>query len=179
MTHGVLPPLREVVAGLHGRGVVTATPEVARRALPLLREAGYEVVTIDGTRAGTRREALAAIAAALDLPGAADHNLDALLDTLRDLPDRDRREESGGADAVDFDAARGSGLVLLWTRADRLRVRDPRGWRAVCDVLVDASEELRGWGFAFETLACEPAPAAPPPPAGAEPEPSDGTGEDR
>lgn len=142
MTDEALPPLREIVAGLHGRGVVTATPEVAREAQPLLREAGYEVVTVDGSRAGTRREALTAIAAALDLPGSAGHNLDALLDTLRDLPDR---TDLGGR-----------GVVLVWTCADRIRVRDPRGWRAVRGVLSDASEELRDWGFALETIACEP-----------------------
>lgn len=136
----MLPPVREVV-GLRGAGVLHATPESARDALPLLRVAGYTVVTIDGSLAHTGREALAAIASALDLPGAADHNLDALLDTLRELSDRD---DLGG------------GVVLVWTRADRIRVRDPRGWRAVRAVLADASDELRSWGFAFETIACVP-----------------------
>ncbi|MCA0436146.1 MAG: barstar family protein [Actinobacteria bacterium] len=132
------PYLADVIPGLRGRGVVLADPaDFADIALTLLG-AGYTVCEIDGGELTTRRLVLPALADALHLPGAADRNLDALMDTLRDLPDRWPRADR---------------LVLLWRAAEQFIEGEPQVWEEVADILRQASRELRGAAFAFETVA--------------------------
>lgn len=131
------PYLADVVPGLRGRGVVFADrSDFADIALTLLG-AGFTVAEIDGTDIVGRRKALPALATALRLPGAADHNLDALLDTLRDLPDL-----WPGIDR----------MALLWRAAEQFLEGEPDAWAQVRDILEMASEELHASGFAFETV---------------------------
>ncbi|MEP7160773.1 MAG: barstar family protein [Dermatophilaceae bacterium] len=133
------PSVEDVIPGLTGRGVVPAGPARATDLARSLRAAGYEVILIDGAHVWDRQSALRALAASLGLPGAADRNLDALLDTLRDLPDR-------------FPSP--TGVALVWRDVDRLVRRSPTAWVSVRDVLRRASDELRAHGYAFETIAC-------------------------
>ncbi len=133
------PSVEDVIPGLTGRGVIPAGLVRTTDLAWSLRAAGYEVLLIDGAHVWDRPSALRALAASLDLPGAADRNLDALLDALRDLPDR---------------IPSPTGLVLVWRDADRLARHAPLAWVSVRDVLRRASDELRTHGYAFETIAC-------------------------
>ncbi len=99
------PSVEDVIPGLTGRGVIPAGPVRATDLARSLRAAGFEVLLIDGAHVWDRPSALRALAASLNLPGAADRNLDALLDMLRELPDR-------------FPSP--TGVVLVWRDADRL-----------------------------------------------------------
>ncbi|QQS02383.1 MAG: barstar family protein [Austwickia sp.] len=138
MSAPALPYLADVVPGLRGRGVVFADrSDFADIALALL-SAGFTVCEIDGTDIVGRRRALPALAAALRLPGAADHNLDALMDTLRDLPDL-----FPGVDR----------LALLWRAAEQFIEGEPAAWESVREILSAATHELHPAGMAFETVA--------------------------
>lgn len=138
MAAPVTPYLADVVPGLRGRGVVIADAgDFSDIALAVL-SAGFTVCELDGTDLVDRRRALPALAAALHLPGAADRNLDALLDTLRDLPDLWPGD---------------SRLVLLWRAAEQFIEGDPEVWAEVSEIVRQASEELHAAEFAFETVA--------------------------
>lgn len=132
------PYVEDVVPGLHGRGVLVADPGDFRDLALALMSAEYTVCEIDGRDIVARRQALPALAKALHLPGAADHNLDALLDTLRDLPDL-------------WPSARR--IVLLWRAAEQFIEGEPDAWEDVRDILSQATDELHAAGFAFETIA--------------------------
>lgn len=94
-----------------------------------LAEQGYTVRTVRGAQLTDLRAAQRAVATALHLPGNAATNLDALVDTLRDLDDwwpHDPR------------------LALLWEDADVLQEHDPKGWATLQDILDEASEREPG-----------------------------------
>lgn len=138
MSSAQLPYLADVVPGLQGHGVLFADPgDFADIALTLLG-AGFTVAEVDGSDVVGRRQALPSLSRALHLPGAADRNLDALLDTLRDLPDLWPGSHQ---------------LVLLWRAAEQFLEGEPAVWEEVAVILRRASDELRAAGFAFETVA--------------------------
>lgn len=132
------PRIRELLPGLRGEGVVLADAgDFSDVGLALLTH-DFSVRQIDGAEIHERRIALPALAAALHLPGAADRNLDALVDTLRDLPELWPTEDR---------------LVLLWRHAEQFIEGDPATWEQVEEILRGASQRLRDIGFAFETIA--------------------------
>jgi hypothetical protein len=158
------------VHGLRGRGVLLASPADAERIRAGLVAAGFAVVEADlsgATRRGAAtgaehhpllgqspdtldsepirtslRTAQTAIADALRLPETAGRNLDAMVDSLRDLatwwPGSER-------------------VVLLLHHAESLVESDLPGWHTLTEVLREASQDLwRGGGLgdrAFETVA--------------------------
>src|SRR5699024_4253165 len=139
---GVLPALR-------GHGLLLAAATDADRIRDQLHGAGFTVIDADLTAdlnpdghqlapasadhldqdgpATSLRSAQAVIATALRLPEAATRNLDALVDSLRDLaqwwPESDR-------------------IVLLLHGAASLVVSDLPGWQTLTDILRAASQEL-------------------------------------
>lgn len=153
--------MRSVLPALHGaRGVLLAAPADAERIRRALRSAGFAVAEADlddrpgqgaphpddrsdsDGRSSSLRAAQQAVARALRLPETAGRNLDALVDSLRDLaswwPD-DRQ------------------VVLLLHGADVLVESDLPGWHELTDILGSASTELwrdgGEWDRAFETVA--------------------------
>lgn len=159
--------VRDTLPALQGRGVVLAAAQDADRIRRTLVGAGFAVAEADlgsGSTAGARgetdgtdlwadtldrdttptslRTAQAAIAAALHLPETAGRNLDALVDSLRDLatwwPDDER-------------------IVLLLHGAGSLVDGDLPGWQTLTEILREASGDLwRDGGAgdrAFETVA--------------------------
>lgn len=131
----------KLLPGLRGRGVLLAAPADAVRVRRALAEGGYAVAEVEGDTSGLR-EAQAAIARALRLPATAGRNLDALVDSLRDLatwwPDDER-------------------VALLWPGAERLVEADLPGFLTLTDILRAATDDLwRGGGPGdrlFETVA--------------------------
>ncbi|WP_392468095.1 barstar family protein [Arsenicicoccus cauae] len=99
----------------------------ASRARALLLDDDFAVVPLKGDRLTTMRQAQAAIAAALRLPGSAAVNLDGLVDALRDL---------------DLWWPRTRRIVLLWSEAQVLREADPDGFAELVSVLSEAHESL-------------------------------------
>lgn len=156
----MIPPRRVLVGrllpGLSGRGVVLASPVDRGIIARTLADHGFTLVevapprpvddvdTLDADPPSTSlREAQAAIAAALRLPAAAGRNLDALVDSLRDLavwwPDHER-------------------VALLWPGAEALVESDLPGWHTLTEILRGASDDLwRGGGTrgdrVFEVVA--------------------------
>lgn len=164
--------VRHVLPALRGRGVLLAAAADADRVRQALAGAGYAVAeadlgaprpagrpawgdappaarqepaadTLDADPAPTTlRTAQAAIAAALRLPETAGRNLDALVDSLRDLatwwPDDEH-------------------VVLLLHRAESLVAADLPGWHTLTEILREASADLWRGGEpgdrAFETVA--------------------------
>jgi Barstar (barnase inhibitor) len=130
-----------LLPGLSGRGVLLAAPADAERVRRTLAGSGFAMAEVAGPAAGMR-EAQAAIARALRLPEAAGRNLDALVDSLRDLatwwPDDDR-------------------VVLFWPGAEQLVEGDLPGFLTLTEILRGATDELwRGGGPGdrqFETVA--------------------------
>jgi hypothetical protein len=130
-----------LLPGLTGRGVVLADPADAERVRRSLAGSGFAVAEVAG--AATRmREAQAAIARALRLPETAGRNLDALVDSLRDLatwwPDDER-------------------VVLLWPGAEELVDGDLPGFLTLTEILRTATDDLWRGGEPgdrqFETVA--------------------------
>jgi hypothetical protein len=129
-----------LLPGLTGRGVLLADPADATRVRGTLAGSGFAVA--EAGQAAGMREAQAAIAAALRLPETAGRNLDALVDSLRDLatwwPDDER-------------------VALLWSGADELVDADLPGFLTLTDILRGATDDLwRGGGPGdrqFETVA--------------------------
>ena len=130
-----------LLPGLSGRGVLLAAPIDAERVRRTLSGSGFAVAEVSGP-AVAMREAQAAIARALRLPETAGRNLDALVDSLRDLatwwPDDDRVE-------------------LFWPGAEQLVEGDLPGFLALTEILRGATDDLwRGGGPGdrqFETVA--------------------------
>jgi RNAse (barnase) inhibitor barstar len=77
---------------------------------------------MDGTRIRSKDEFYDAVAAALSFPDWFGRNLDALYDCLRDLSWLPAGEH-----------------VLVWSAPEVLRAADPDGYRAITEVLLDAS----------------------------------------
>lgn len=89
-----------------------------------LQEQGYAVARAVTPGQPGLRSAQAEIAAALRLPGSAATNLDAMVDTLRDLP------QIWGTPKV----------ALVWEDAARLAAEDGRAWWLLAEVLDDADD---------------------------------------
>jgi hypothetical protein len=106
-----------------------------------LAGSGFAVAEVAGPTTGLR-DAQAAIARALRLPDTAGRNLDALVDSLRDLatwwPDAER-------------------VALLWPGAEELVDGDLPGFLTLTEILRGATDDLwRGGGPGdrqFETVA--------------------------
>lgn len=105
-----------------------------------LSEAGYTLVDADTTGVTEMRSAQGALAHALGLAPTAGQNLDAMVDSLRDLPRR-------------WPQARA--LALLWTGAESLIGADLAGWMTLTDVLTGAARThpLGPAGLRFTALA--------------------------
>lgn len=153
--HGA-PRVRTAVPGLIGQGVLLAAPRDADRIREALTQAGYAVAQADlqGHLSRTDplstddpplrplRRAQVAIATALHLPSSAAGNLDAMVDSLRDLatwwPDDER-------------------VALLLHGAESLVEADLPGWQTLTEILREASRDLWRGGEvgdrAFETIA--------------------------
>jgi hypothetical protein len=120
---------------------VLAAPADTERVRTTLAGNGFAVAEVEGAAAGLRG-AQAAIARALRLPATAGRNLDAMVDSLRDLatwwPDDER-------------------VALLWPGAGDLVDGDLPGFLTLTDVLRGATDDLwRGGGPGdrqFETVA--------------------------
>jgi hypothetical protein len=131
----------KLLPGLSGRGVLLAAPADADHVRRTLVEGGYAVAEVQADAIGMR-EAQAAIAQALRLPETAGRNLDALVDSLRDLgtwwPDDER-------------------VALLWPGAERLVEADLPGFLTLTDILRAATDDLWRGGTPgdrlFETVA--------------------------
>ena len=130
-----------LLPGLAGRGVLLAAPDDAEQVRRTVAGSGFAVADVAGPATGLR-EAQAAIARALRLPETAGRNLDALVDSLRDLatwwPDDER-------------------VALLWPGAEELVEGDLPGFLTLTEILRAATEDLwRGGGPGdrqFETIA--------------------------
>ncbi|GAA1173278.1 hypothetical protein GCM10009584_12920 [Ornithinimicrobium humiphilum] len=89
-----------------------------------LLERGYAVASAVTPLEGGLRASQAEIARALRLPATAAGNLDAMVDSLRDLPD------IWGTSQV----------ALLWQDAERLAVAEGRSWWLLAEILDDADD---------------------------------------
>lgn len=155
------PRVRTVLPDLRGGGVLLAAPVDTDRIRRELSAAGFALAEAhlgtgeipagsgpsadhldDDVAPTTMRGAQAAIAEALRLPEAAGRNLDALVDSLRDLatwwPDSEQ-------------------VVLLLLGAESLVESDLPGWHTLTEILQAASADLWRGGVegdrAFETVA--------------------------
>ncbi|GAA1148278.1 barstar family protein [Ornithinicoccus hortensis] len=146
----------QVLPSLTGHGVLLASPQDVDRVRDGLSAAGFTLAeihapdwggravdTLDSDKPATSlREAQAAIARTLRLPDGAAHNLDALVDSLRDLalwwPEDTR-------------------IALLWHGADALVDSDLPGYLELTDILRSATDDLWRGGDdgdrLFETVA--------------------------
>lgn len=132
-----------VLPALRGHGVLLAAPADGDHLRAVLAASGFAIAEADlGVDATELRTAQAAIATALRLPETAGRNLDALVDSLRDLalwwPESDR-------------------IVLVLHNAQALVDSDLPGWHTLTEILREASSDLwRDGGVgdrAFETVA--------------------------
>ena len=71
-----------------GEPLAVVSPDQAEVAAAGARTADWTVLLAESADGSGLRALQAGLAESLDLPGAAAVNLDALVDTLRDLPDR-------------------------------------------------------------------------------------------
>jgi hypothetical protein len=131
----------KLLPGLAGRGVLLAAPTDADHVRRVLVDGGYAVAEAQGHATGMR-DAQAAIARALRLPETAGRNLDALVDSLRDLATWWPGDER---------------VALLWPGAEELVEGDLPGFLALTEILRAATDDLwRGGGPGdrrFETVA--------------------------
>lgn len=156
MTGTVRVPLATLLPGLRGHGVLLASPVDAARIRRRLTANGFAVAETDPASwggqdedtlssppsASSGRRSQAAIAAALRLPESAGRNLDAMVDSLRDLavwwPDHER-------------------VALLWHGADALVDADLPGYLELTEILRAATDDLWRGGMSgdrvFETVA--------------------------
>jgi hypothetical protein len=132
-----------LLPGLVGRGVLLADPADVERVRRTLTGSGFALAEVeDGSAATGLRGAQAAIARALRLPDTAGRNLDAMVDSLRDLatwwPDDER-------------------VALLWRGAEQLVDSDLPGFLTLTDILRAATDDLWSGGTPgdrqFETIA--------------------------
>lgn len=154
--------MRDVLPGLTGRGVVLAAAQDGTRVRHALHDAGYAVALADLAAAGdltpgtpegadtlevdptptSLRTAQAAIARALRLPETAGRNLDALVDSLRDLATWWPQDER---------------VALVLDGAESLVDSDLPGWHVLTEILGEASRDLWRGGQpgdrVFETIA--------------------------
>jgi hypothetical protein len=120
---------------LRGQGfhiAATGTEQLVERALA---GAGF---TITRGHSATRWSRYQAVVEALDLPPTAANNLDALTDSLRDLP-------SSWAGT--------SRLALLWTGADSLLLTDLWAFTQVAGILQSATADCWSDGMVFASVA--------------------------
>jgi len=120
---------------LRGQGfhiAATGTEQLVERALA---GAGF---TITSGHSATRWSRYQAVVDALDLPMTAANNLDALTDSLRDLP-------SSWAGT--------SRLALLWTGADSLLTADLWAFTQAAVILQSATADCWSNGLVFESVA--------------------------
>jgi hypothetical protein len=133
--------IARLLPGLTGSGVLLADPVDADHVRRTLAGGGFAVAEAAGAATGMR-EAQAVIARALRLPVTAERNLDALVDSLRDLarwwPDDER-------------------VALLWPGAEELVDADLPGFLTLTEILRAATDELWRGGAPgdrqFETVA--------------------------
>jgi hypothetical protein len=133
-----------LLPGLPGRGVLLADPADAERVRRTLAGSGFALAEVvgDAVPASRMRDAQSAIARALRLPATAERNLDAMVDSLRDLatwwPDDER-------------------VALLWLGAEKLVDADLPGFLTLTDILRAATDDLWRGGTRgdrqFETVA--------------------------
>lgn len=137
------PRVSTVLPGLRGRGVLLAAPADGDDIRAALVAGGFAIAEADlGEDGATMRTAQAAIATALRLPETAGRNLDAMVDSLRDLalwwPESDK-------------------IVLVLHGAQSLVDGDLPGWHTLTEILREASTDLWHDGGAgdraLETIA--------------------------
>ena len=99
-----------------------------------LSAAGWHAAALDEAGPITDKAALlGAVNAALNAPGYAGANWDALLDSLSDL------EWLDGADSA-------AGVALIWRRPAALRSADPASYTTFLEVLAEADARLKARG---------------------------------
>ncbi len=108
-----------------GEPLAVVATEQADEAAAQARIDDWTVLLAHSEDGSSVRTLQAGLAESLDLPGNAATNLDALTDTLRDLPDR---------------AEQGPGVLLVWTPPTGLGLEDD-GLATMLDVLVDSAVE--------------------------------------
>ena len=133
--------IARLLPGLPGRGVLLAAPADADRVRRTLADSGFALAAVTGDGAGMR-EAQSAIARALRLPGTAGRNLDAMVDSLRDLATWWPEDER---------------VALLWLGAEKLVDADLPGFLTLTGILRAATDDLWRGGRPgdrhFETVA--------------------------
>lgn len=140
--------VRSVLPALGGQGVLLAAAADADRIRHALADAGFAIVEADLSARDQRadpttlRTAQATIAEALYLPETAGRNLDAMVDSLRDLATWWPEDER---------------ILLLLHGAEALVQSDLPGWHTLTEILRDASRDLWQGGApgdrVFETVA--------------------------
>jgi hypothetical protein len=120
---------------LRGQGFHIAAAGTERLVEQTLSDVGFVVTRGNSATAWSR---YLAVVEALDLPPTAANNLDALADSLRDLP-----ENWAGT----------TRLALLWTGADSLLTTDLWAFTQAAAVLQSATADCWSRGLVFETVA--------------------------
>lgn len=108
-----------------GEPLAVVSPDQAEVAAAGARTADWTVLLAESADGSGLRALQAGLAESLDLPGAAAVNLDALVDTLRDLPDRT-------PDAP--------GTLLVWTPAEGIGLEDD-GLATLLELLAETAVE--------------------------------------
>lgn len=108
-----------------GEPLAVVSPDQAEVAAAGARTADWTVLLAESADGSGLRALQAGLAESLDLPGAATVNLDALVDTLRDLPDRT-------PDAP--------GTLLVWTPAEGIGLEDD-GLATLLELLAETAAE--------------------------------------
>lgn len=108
-----------------GEPLAVVSPDQAEVAAAGARTADWTVLLAESADGSGLRALQAGLAESLDLPGAAAVNLDALVDTLRDLPDRT-------PDAP--------GTLLVWTPAEGVGLEDD-GLATLLELLAETAAE--------------------------------------
>lgn len=118
-------PVTEFLAS--GEPLAVVSPDQAEIAAAGARSADWTVLLAESPDGSDVRSLQAGLADSLDLPGAAAVNLDALVDTLRDLTDRTP------------DAA---GTLLVWTPTEGIGLEHD-GLATLLELLGDTASEGR------------------------------------
>ncbi|MFL0460589.1 barstar family protein [Kytococcus sedentarius] len=108
-----------------GEPLAVVSPDQAEVAAAGARTADWTVLLAESADGSGLRALQAGLAESLDLPGAAAVNLDALVDALRDLPDRT-------PDAP--------GTLLVWTPAEGIGLEDD-GLATLLELLAETAAE--------------------------------------